>query len=105
MTQLDIGGAGEYRTIIKFNAQVGRWVLRGSDEENEIEKPTMVMDLANIATGWVLFLEGSAPKAELFSTDKIEEAVEKAFDRQPSFIHAVIRKAVVGIGGDIAVFD
>ncbi len=58
---LDIGGAGEYRDIIKCNVQVGRWYLRSGDEENEIEPPTMVMDLANIAPGWLLFREGSAP--------------------------------------------
>ncbi len=58
---LNIGGSGEYRDIIKFNAQVGRWKLRSGDAEDEIETPTMVMDLANIATGWLRFLEGSAP--------------------------------------------
>ncbi len=51
---LNIGGSGVYRDIVKYNAQVGRWYLKSGDEENEIETPTMVMDLANIATGWVL---------------------------------------------------
>ena len=58
---LNIGGAGEYRDILKYNAQLARWYLRSGSDESEIESPKMVMDLANIATGWVLFLEGSAP--------------------------------------------
>ena len=62
---LDIGGAGEYRDIVKYNAQVGRWFLRSGDDESEIEPPTMVMDLANIAPGWLLFLEGSAPNRRM----------------------------------------
>ncbi len=62
---LNIGGSGEYRDIVKFNAQAGRWYLRSGDGEDEIETPTMVMDLANVATGWVLFLEGSAPNRQM----------------------------------------
>ncbi len=62
---LNIGGSGVYRDIVKYNAQVGRWYLKSGDEENEIETPTMAMDLANIATGWVLFLEGSAPNRRM----------------------------------------
>ena len=58
---LNIGGSGSFRDIIKYNAKEGRWYLRANDEETEIESPTMVMDLANIATGWMLFLEGQAP--------------------------------------------
>ena len=58
---LNIGGSGNFREIIKYNAKEGRWYLRVSDEETEIESPTVVMDLANIATGWMLFLEGQAP--------------------------------------------
>ncbi len=62
---LNIGGSGVYRDIVKYNAQVGRWYLKSGDEENEIETPTMAMDLANIAIGWVLFLEGSAPNRRM----------------------------------------
>ena len=58
---LDIGGTGVYRDICKFNAQAGRWYLRSGDGEDEIETPTMAMDLANLTTGWLLFLEGAAP--------------------------------------------
>ncbi len=48
---LNIGGSGEYRDIVKFNAKEGRWYSRSGDDEVEIEAPTMVMDLGNIATG------------------------------------------------------
>ena len=58
---LNIGGTGTFRNILKYNAKEGRWYLRSGDDESEIESPTMVIDLANIATGWYLFLEGKAP--------------------------------------------
>ncbi len=58
---LDIGGTGVYRDIVKYNAQSGRWYLRSGEGEDEIETPTMAMDLANLTTGWLLFLEGAAP--------------------------------------------
>ncbi len=62
---LNIGGSGVYRNIVKFNAKDGRWYLRSGDDESEIETPTMAMDLANIGTGWILFLEGSAPNRRM----------------------------------------
>ena len=62
---LDIGGAGEYRDIVKCNAKEDRWYLRSGSDESEIETPTMVMDLGNIATGWFLFLEGSPPNRRM----------------------------------------
>ena len=58
---LNIGGSGNYRDILKFNSKEGRWYHRSGEEENEIETPTMAMDLRNTATGWLLFLEGTAP--------------------------------------------
>ena len=58
---LNIGDSGNYHDIVKFNAKENRWYLRIGDEESEIDTPTMAVDLANIATGHMLFLEGSAP--------------------------------------------
>jgi hypothetical protein len=58
---LNIGGNGNFRDIVKFNAKQGKWFHRHGDVETEIEPPTMLVDLANIVTGWLLFLEGSPP--------------------------------------------
>ena len=58
---LNIGGSGVYRDICKFNAKAGRWYLRSGDDESEIETPTLAIDLNNIATGHLLFLEGAPP--------------------------------------------
>ena len=58
---LNIGGSGVYRDIIKCNVKKGCWYLRSGDDETEINPPTMVMDLGNIATGYILFLEGKPP--------------------------------------------
>ncbi len=69
---LNIGGSGEYRDIVKFNAKEGRWYLRSGDDESEIETPTMVVDLGNIATGWMLFLEGSAPNRRMDPSLEVE---------------------------------
>ena len=65
---LDIGSTGVYRPIVKYNAQSARWYLRSGDHETEIDLPTMVMDLENIALGWVLFLAGSAPNCRWDTT-------------------------------------
>ena len=62
---LNIGGSGVYRDIVKFNAKESRWYLRSGEDETEIDTPTMMIDLANIGTGWLLFLEGSAPNRRM----------------------------------------
>ena len=69
---LNIGGSGVYRDIVKYNAKEGRWYLRSGNDETEIDTPTMVMDLGNIATGWMLFLEGSAPNRRMDASLEIE---------------------------------
>ncbi len=70
--KLNIGGSGVYRDILKYNAKEGRWFLRTGDDESEIETPTMVVDLGNIAIGWMLFKEGSAPNRRMDPSLDIE---------------------------------
>ena len=60
---LQIGGTGSSKPYCKFNAKADKWFVRGADgEDAEIQRPTFVMDLDNIATGWVNFREGQAPE-------------------------------------------
>ena len=52
---LQIGGSGTGKPFCKFNAKADKWFVRGADgEEVEIQRPTFVIDLDNIATGWLL---------------------------------------------------
>ncbi len=60
---LNIGGSGIAKPFVKFNSKADKWFVRGPDgEDAEIERPTFVVDLDNIATGWVRFREGQAPE-------------------------------------------
>ncbi len=60
---LNIGGSGIAKPFCKYNAKADKWFVRGPDgEDAEIQRPTFVIDLDNIATGWVLFREGQAPE-------------------------------------------
>lgn len=59
---LNIGGNGNIRNYVKFNAKADKWFVRGADGDVEIRRPTFVADLDNIATGWLRFREGQAPE-------------------------------------------
>jgi hypothetical protein len=59
---LNIGGTGIAKPFCKYNAKADKWFVRGADGDQEIQRPTFVIDLDNIATGWVLFREGQAPE-------------------------------------------
>lgn len=60
---LSIGSSGASRTFVKFNSKAGRWYLRGLDGNDvEIQNPSFLIDLENIATGWLRFREGQAPE-------------------------------------------
>ena len=59
---LQIGGSGSGKPFIKYNAKADKWFVRGAGGEDvEITRPSFVIDLENIATGWLLFREGQAP--------------------------------------------
>jgi hypothetical protein len=60
---LQIGGSGTVKPFSKYNAKSDKWFVRGAGgEEVEIQRPTFVIDLDNIATGWFRFREGQAPE-------------------------------------------
>jgi hypothetical protein len=60
---LQIGGSGSGKPFIKYNAKADKWFVRGAGgEDAEITRPGFVIDLENIATGWLLFREGQAPE-------------------------------------------
>ena len=60
---LNIGGTGTSKPFGKYNAKADKWFVRGANgEDAEIQRPTFVIDLDNIATGWLLFREGQAPE-------------------------------------------
>ena len=59
----NIGGTGVTKPYCKYNAKADKWFVRGANgEDAEIQRPTFVIDLDNIATGWLLFREGQAPE-------------------------------------------
>lgn len=60
---LSIGASGTIRPYVKYNAKADKWFVRaegGGDQE--ISRPTFLLDLANIRTGWLRFMEGQAPE-------------------------------------------
>jgi len=59
---LNIGVSGAIKPFAKYNAKADKWFIRGEDGDVEIERPTFVADLDNIATGWLRFREGQAPE-------------------------------------------
>ena len=63
---LNIGGSGvSFSRYIKYNAKAGRWFVRDESGDREIPMPTFVADLDNIATGWLKFEEGQAPRRRM----------------------------------------
>lgn len=69
---LSIGGTGNGKPYVKYNAKADKWFARGAEGQDvEIERPTFVADFDNIATGWLLFREGQAP----------ERVIDPAIDR------------------------
>lgn len=59
---LNIGASGTIKPYVKFNAKADKWFVKGEEGDLEIERPTFIADLANIATGWLRFREGEAPE-------------------------------------------
>jgi hypothetical protein len=60
---LNIGGSGTVKPYVKFNAKADKWFVRAPEGgDQEIARPTFLLDLKNIRTGWLRFLEGQAPE-------------------------------------------
>ena len=60
---LNIGGSGIAKPFVKFNAKADKWFVRSPEGgDQEIARPTFLLDLKNIRTGWLRFREGQAPE-------------------------------------------
>jgi hypothetical protein len=60
---LNIGGSSIVKPYVKYSAKSDKWFVRGPDgDDQEIERPTFLLDLKNIRTGWLRFREGQAPE-------------------------------------------
>lgn len=60
---LNIGGSGIIKPYVKFNAKADKWFVRAPEGGDlEIPRPTFLLDLANIRTGWLRFIEGQPPE-------------------------------------------
>ena len=63
---LNIGGNGTLKPWVKFNSKADKWFVRGPEGgEVEIQRPTFIIDLKNIATGWFRFAQGQAPERRI----------------------------------------
>lgn len=60
---LNIGGSGVAKPFVKYNAKADKWFVRSPEGgDQEIQRPTFLLDLKNIRTGWLRFMEGQAPE-------------------------------------------
>jgi hypothetical protein len=60
---LNIGGSGIIKPYVKYNAKADKWFVRSPEGgDQEIARPTFLLDLKNIRTGWLRFREGQAPE-------------------------------------------
>jgi hypothetical protein len=60
---LNIGGSGTVKPYVKYNAKADKWFVRAPEGgDQEIARPTFLLDLKNIRTGWLRFREGQAPE-------------------------------------------
>ncbi|HZT24128.1 MAG TPA: hypothetical protein VFA57_00375 [Pseudolabrys sp.] len=80
---LHIGGSGTIKPYVKYNAKSDKWFVRGADGgDQEIPRPTFLLDLKNIRTGWFLFREGQAPDRVIDPTlDRIAQQPDPAYKR------------------------
>ena len=60
---LQIGGSGTVKPYVKYNVKADKWFVRAPEGgDQEIARPTFLLDLKNIRTGWLRFREGQAPE-------------------------------------------
>src|SRR5262249_9140346 len=60
---LNIGSTGNGKPYLKYNAKADKWFVRGTEgEDQEIQRPSFVVDFDNTRTGWLRFREGQAPE-------------------------------------------
>ena len=111
---LAIGASGVIKPYVKYNSKADKWFVRaegGGDQE--IARPTFLMDLANIRTGWLRFLEGQAPERVIDpSLDRTAPNPGQGFKRgfvvncfSPKFFGGLVELASASIHTSNAVRD
>lgn len=80
---LNIGASGTVKPFLKYNAKSDKWFVRPlGGEETEINRPTFLLDLANIRTGWLRFPDGQAPERVIDpALDIVAERPDASFKR------------------------
>jgi hypothetical protein len=80
---LNIGGSGSTKPYCKYNAKADKWFVRSPEGgDKEIPRPTFLIDLKNIRTGWFRFLEGQAPERRIEpSLDQVAPSPGDGFKR------------------------
>lgn len=55
---------GEFTPYLKYNAKAGRFYVRpqGAASDEEVDKPRLLFDMANVRTGWIYYAEGTGPE-------------------------------------------
>ena len=66
---LTVNDGEEFTPFIKYNAKSGRFSRRvenehGDQVDREVVNPRLAFDFAGIKTGWITFIEGSAPQKQ-----------------------------------------
>lgn len=96
------GGTGSAKVYLKFNGKAGRWSVRNLDgSENEVPNPTFIADFANIATGWMRFVEGQAPSKVMDPSTEVA-APRPSDDHKRGFVLTVYSKNVFGGAAEIS---
>ena len=92
---LNIGASGSIKPYCKFNSKADKWFAKGDDGDQEIDRPTFIADLANIATGWLRFREGQAPERVIdASLERAAPSPGEGFKR--GFVLAVFSRNFFG---------
>lgn len=82
---LNIGGGGDFKPFVKYNAKADKWFTKGKDGDVEIGRPTFLADFKNIQTGWFLFKEGMAP-LKVFDTSLDNPAIKPGEEYKRGFV-------------------
>lgn len=111
---LNIGASGVIRPYVKYNAKSDKWFIRAEGGGDlEIARPTFLLDLANIRTGWLRFQEGQAPERLIDpALDKVAPTPGEGFKRgfvvmafSPKFFGGAVEMASASIHVSNAIRD
>ena len=111
---LNIGASGIIRPYVKYNAKSDKWFVRGEGGGDlEIARPTFLLDLANIRTGWLHFADGQAPQRLIDpALDKVAPKPDETFKRgfvvmafSPKFFGGAVEMASASIHVSNAIRD